>query len=184
MADRSIYAPPARLYAGDSWAWEIPDPDAYPSYAYALSYALAPEAGGTVVAVEAEAPSLVAVAFKVAATLTAPLAPGRWRWSLFAADIALDIRAVLAGGTFDLLPDPLTATGDARSAARRIFDAIDATIEGKVTKDAQSYAIEGRTIARMPLPDLLAARDRYARIVRREQGQGPIAYRPMRFVYE
>ena len=26
MADRSIYAPPARLFAGDIWAWEIADP--------------------------------------------------------------------------------------------------------------------------------------------------------------
>lgn len=56
MANRcSIYAPPARLYAGDSWAWEIPDPATYLSAAHVLTYALAPEAGGTLVEVEAGA---------------------------------------------------------------------------------------------------------------------------------
>jgi hypothetical protein len=181
MADRcSIYAPPSRLVAGDTWAWEIADPADYPSATYTLAYALAPEAGGAVVEVEAEAPSPVAVAFAVAAADTAALATGRWRWSLVATDPVLETRATIASGSFEVLPDPLAA-GDTRSPARRVLDAIEATIAGKVTKDAQTYAIEGRSISRSPLPELLAARDRYAAMVRREQGRGPIAYRPMRF---
>lgn len=185
MADCSIYAPPARLFAGDSWAWEIADPADYPSAAYVLAYALAPEAGGARVEVEATAPNPVAVGFAVAAGDTAALAPGRWRWVLLATDAVHDTRAAFASGAFEVLPDPLAATAaDTRSAARRILDAIDATIEGKVTKDAQTYAIEGRSIARIPLPELIAARARYAAIVRREGGAGPIAYRPMRFADE
>lgn len=180
MAVATPCAPPARLTAGDSWSWEIADPAEYPSAEFVLSYALAPAAGGAVVEVEAEAPSAVAVAFKLGASATASLAPGRWRWSLLAADAALDMREAIASGTFEVLADPL-ASGDTRTAARRILDAIDATIAGKVTKDAQSYAIEGRTISRIPLPDLMAARTRYAAIVRREGGRGPITYRPMRF---
>src|SRR6478735_6301365 len=109
MADRSIYAPPARLFAGDSWAWEIPDPATYPSAAHALTYALTPEAGGELVEVEAEAPSPIVVAFKVAPDVTAPLAPGRWRWSLMAAEVALEIRGVVAVGTFEVAADPLAA---------------------------------------------------------------------------
>jgi hypothetical protein len=63
MADRSLYVPPARLYSGDSWTWEIPEPSTYPSAGHVLTYALAPEAGGAPVTVEAEAPSPIAVAF-------------------------------------------------------------------------------------------------------------------------
>lgn len=180
MAVSTPCAPPARLTAGDSWSWEIADPAEYPSAEFILSYALAPVAGGAVVAVEAEAPSPVAVAFRLGATATASLAPGRWRWSLFAADAALDLRETIASGVLEVLANPL-ATGDTRSPARRILDAIDATIAGKVTKDSQSYAIEGRTISRIPLPDLMAARTRYAAIVRREERRGPITYRRMRF---
>ncbi|TPE52598.1 hypothetical protein [Amaricoccus solimangrovi] len=180
MAVSTPCAPPARLTAGDSWVWEIADPADYPSAQFVLSYALAPLSGGAVVTIEAEAPSPVAVAFRFGATATASLAPGRWRWSLVAADLALDLRATLASGVLEVLADPL-ASGDTRTAARRILEAIDATIAGKVTKDAQSYAIEGRTISRIPLPELMAARTRYAAIVRREDGSGPISYRPMRF---
>lgn len=170
----------SRLIAGDTWTWEILDPPDYPSAVYVLTYALAPEAGGAIVEVEAEAPSPIAVAFKVAAGETSGLAPGRWRWSLLATDPVFETRATVASGTFEVLPDPLAA-GDARSLARRVLDAIEATIAGKVTKDAQTYMIEGRSISRIPLPELMDARDRYAAIVRREQGRGPIAYRPMRF---
>ena len=146
MADRSIYAPPARLFAGDTWAWEIPDPADYPSAAYLLTYALAPEAGGAVVEVGAEAPWPIAVAFRLSAGETAGLAPGRWRWSLYAA-LRRDASGLVAIGTFEVLADPLAAA-DTRSPARRILEAIDATIEGKVTKDAQTYTIEGRSITR------------------------------------
>lgn len=180
MAVSTPCAPPARLTAGDSWSWEIADPADYPSAEFVLSYALAPVAGGAVVEIEAEAPSAIAVAFRLGATATAALAPGRWRWSLIAADLALDMRATIASGLLEVLADPL-ATGDTRTEARRILDAIDATVAGKVMKDAQSYAIEGRTISRIPLPELMAARARYAAIVRREEGRGPITYRPMRF---
>jgi hypothetical protein len=181
MADRSsIYAPPSRLISGDTWEWEIADPADYPSAVHVLTYALAPELGGAVVELEAEAPSPIAVAFRLAAADTADLAAGRWRWSLVATDPAIETRATIASGTFEVLPDPLAA-GDTRSPARRVLDAIEATIAGKVTKDAQTYVIEGRSISRIPLPELLAARDRYAAIVRREEGRGPVAYRPMRF---
>src|SRR4051794_18274812 len=109
MADCSIYALPAQLFAGDSWAWEIPDPAAYPSAAHALTYALTPEAGGELVEVEAEAPSPIVVAFKAAPDVTALLAPGRWRWSLMATNPVLEIRGVVAVGTFEVLADPFAA---------------------------------------------------------------------------
>ena len=118
LTDRTIYAPPARLTVGDTWAWEIADPADYHSAAHVLTYALAPELGGAVVEVGAEAPSPIALAFKVAAVDTADLAAGRWRWSLIATDPALETRATIASGTFEVLPDPLAA-GDTRSPARR-----------------------------------------------------------------
>lgn len=181
----NVCAPPARVFAGDTWAWEISAPPAYPSASHVLPYAFTPETGGELVEVEAEALSPVAVAFRVAPADTAPLAPGRWRWSLIATDPALGFRVVVATGLFEVLANPLAPiAGDTCSAARRILAAIDATIEGKVTKDAQTYTIEGRSITRLPLPELLAARARYAAMVRPEDGAGPIAYRPMRFADE
>lgn len=177
---RSPFAPPAKLYAGDSWAWEIPDPSAYPSAAHLLTYAIAPTSGGAVVEIEAEAPG-IAVRFTLAAAATAALAPGAYRWALTAGDLAdPSIRATVAAGIFEVLPDPL-AGSDTRSQARRILDAIEATIEGRATKDADQYSIEGRSISRTPIADLLRLRNLYSRIVRREAGRSPITFRKVRF---
>lgn len=182
MATRSSLAPPARLYAGDSWAWEIPDSVAYPSAEFLLRYALAPERGGAPILVEPAALGTL-LAFAVPATATASLAPGRWRWTLAASDLAIEgARATIEAGEFEVLPDPMAALGgDARSQARRILDAIEATIEGRATKDAAQYTIEGRSITRTPLPELLKARDVYRRMVRRESGASPIEWRKVRF---
>lgn len=47
------------------------------------------------------------------------------------------------------------------SHAQRVLAAIEAVLERRATVDQQSYGIEGRSLARMPIGDLLRFRDRY-----------------------
>jgi hypothetical protein len=173
-------APQAALYAGDAWAWTLAaDPAAYPAEAgVALRYALAPVAGG--------APFLIAgalagdaFAFAAPADLTAAVAPGVYRWRLIVEDAAG--RRVLGEGNLEVRPDPETSTADTRSHARRTLDAIEATIEGRASKDADAFTIEGRSITRTPLEILMKLREQYRRIVRREGGRGPVTFRRVRF---
>ena len=58
--------------------------------------------GGADVEVEAEAPTPIAVAFKIAAGDTADLPAGRWRWSLIATDPALENTATITSGTLEV----------------------------------------------------------------------------------
>ena len=66
-------------------------------------------------------------------------------------------------GTIEILPDyEQQGTGyDARSHVKTVLDAIESVIEGRATKDQESYEISGRSLKRTPLPDLLRLRDRY-----------------------
>jgi len=172
-------APPAALYAGDAWAWTLPADPAYPAAAgVALRYALAPIAGG--------APILIAgalagdgFAFAAASAATAAHTPGAYRWRLIVDDGAG--RRVLGEGSFEVRPDPEASTADTRSHARRTLDAIEATIEGRASKDADAFTIEGRSITRTPLEILMKLREHYRRIVRREEGRGPVTFRRVRF---
>lgn len=173
-------APPAILYAGDDWAWTLPaDPAAYPAtVGIALRYALAPIAGG--------APILIAgtlddgaFVFAAASSATAAHAPGAYRWRLIVEDAAG--RRVLREGSLEVRPDPEASTADTRSHARRTLDAIEATIEGRASKDADAFTIEGRSITRTPLDLLMKLREHYRRIVRREDGRGPVTFRRVRF---
>lgn len=59
---------------------------------------------------------------------------------------------------------------DHRSHAKRVLDAIEAVIESRASKDQESYTINGRSLSRTPISDLLALRDKYRREVAAERG--------------
>lgn len=180
MAD--LQGPPAAFTAGDTWAWA--DADAWascPASAYQVKVALrdpATGAGPTITGV-ADAPAGV-WRFTAAAGVTAALAPGVYRWAAVAyANGQAGDRITLRTGEITVRPDPLAAT-DARSAPERILAAIEATIEGRAVKDADSYTIEGRSIARTPIADLLRLRAVYQREVAAARGQAGPSYRHIR----
>lgn len=50
---------------------------------------------------------------------------------------------------------------DARSHAEKTLDAIEAVIENRATQDQQSYTIQGTTLTRMPIVDLIKFRGIY-----------------------
>ncbi len=54
---------------------------------------------------------------------------------------------------------------DPRGHAQRTLAAIEAVIEGRASKDQQSYTINGRTLVRTSIADLLMLRDRYKKEV-------------------
>lgn len=54
---------------------------------------------------------------------------------------------------------------DPRGHAQRTLAAIEAVIEGRATTDQQSYTINGRTLVRTSIADLLMLRDRYKKEV-------------------
>lgn len=61
---------------------------------------------------------------------------------------------------------------DDRSHAETVLEAIEATLEGKATKDQQSYTIStgggSRSLSRLSWDELLAAKGRYEQIVQNE----------------
>lgn len=170
---------PAALVAGDTWRWS--DAAAFASHPppeWTLRYVLRPVGGGAAITIQAAAVD-GCYTLTHPATLTATVPPGAFEWTALAYADPGDDRAWLASGRVTILPDPATATGSLRSAAERILEAISATLEGRATKDADSYSIEGRSITRTPLPDLLRLQAVYERRVAAERNPNasPIQYR-------
>lgn len=69
----------------------------------------------------------------------------------------------------------LVAIGDgheARSHAQRTLANIEAVIEGRATKDQQSYTINGRSLMRTAISDLLILRDKYRAEVAADKSGG------------
>ncbi|MBO9467055.1 hypothetical protein J7443_17560 [Tropicibacter sp. R15_0] len=174
---------PATLVAGDGWAWlDAAAFASHPPAEWSLRYVLRPLSGGASVEIDAVA-GADAYELRLSSAQSAAVPPGQFTWVALGFHGAGGDRATVATGRVEILPDPTASTGDQRSSGERILDAIEAAIEGRASKDADSYSIEGRSISRTPMTDLLRLRDIYRLEVAQEQNPGSsgFQYRRVKF---
>lgn len=128
-------------------------------------------------------------AFALTSAVSGTWLPGRYDWTLREVDGDGD-KIERSSGSVNVLPNPdLHPQGiDGRSHARRVLDAIEATLEGRATDDAVEISIRGRTIKQTPIVDLIKLRDVYRREVSAEdhaarlaQGLSDNRFRRVRF---
>ena len=169
------------IVAGDFTPWKKTGiEDDYPSASYSVAYQFtlngAPTDGYTV----AGSVSSSEWIFEIPAATTAGFTPGIYQWNLYATRTSDSERVRLDSGSWEVVPNIRTDTStDVQSHARKVLSAIEAVIEGRASQDQMSYSIAGRSLARMPIEDLLLFRDRYRsewlkdkRLARARKGYG------------
>jgi len=79
-------------------------------------------------------------------------------------------RRIVDTGTSEVKEGPAEyiAGLDKRSHAKKVLDAIEAVILGRATNDQLAYTINGRSLQKTPLPDLLRLRSQYQAEYKRE----------------
>ena len=156
---------PARLVAGDTWQWTRSLEDYKASDGWTLSYAMIASPGVSFTITAAAAGDDHAVT--VAAATTAGYAAGKYLWQAYVTKAAE--RFKVDEGLLEVEADFATAGAsyDPREHARVVLAAIEAVIEDRATKDQESYSINGRSLSRTPLADLLKLRATYRDEVRR-----------------
>lgn len=102
------------------------------------------------------------------AAITAAWAPGVYTWVSWVAN-GSDVYDI-AGGDIELLPNPRIATGnlDLRSDAQKALDAVRAMLQGVASAGQRSYTINGRSLERYSMADLILLESKLARDVQRE----------------
>lgn len=110
-------------------------------------------------------------AFSASAEETAEWAAGDYWYSLRVTDGG-EVHEVDTG-TLRVLPDLAAADAefDGRSHAERTLEAIEAVIEGRASKDQDSYRINNRELRRTSISQLLRLRDVYRAEVAREKAK-------------
>lgn len=151
---------PLQARSGTTWAWTKSLTD-YPASAWTLTYYFKQEgASGSYFSAVASA-SGADYAVTVAAATTAGYAAGTWTWVAQVAGGSSEVYEV-DRGSLEILPKyTASAALDDRSHARICLDAIEAVLQNRATQDQQEYAIEGRSLKRTPIADLLRLRDYY-----------------------
>lgn len=163
---------PDTIIAGDRWAWKRTDIGTdYPPASYDLTYSARLEASGAteigITASESGSDYIV----EVAAATTAAYTVGVYHWQAYITRTADSERVTVDIGTFEVIADRDNATTDPRSHIKIVLDAIQAVIEGRATKDQESYSIQGRSLSRTSIEDLLMLRDRYQTLHLQEENE-------------
>jgi hypothetical protein len=147
------------LIVGDTLDFMTSVPD-YPATAgYTLKYRLIPRTSGTAILLTASASGDDYRAQEPPA-VTETWAAGEYTWSAWVEKTGE--RYSVDSGIVTLKADPgVVAAYDGRSHARKVLDAIEAILEGRATLDQEEYAINGRSLKRTPIAQLMQMRDAY-----------------------
>jgi hypothetical protein len=170
MSVTQLTVEPSSLYAGDTISWLIAVPD-YPATAgWTLKYkavsnvtsgyfALVSTANGDQHQVDVVGASVVG---PPAVTGTDSYVPGSYTLTRYVehsdgsrvtlGELALTVKPNLAGKS---------AAFDNRSHVKKVLDAIEAVMEGRAASDQLELTIDGTTLKRMPVAELLKFRSQY-----------------------
>lgn len=77
-------------------------------------------------------------------------------------------RFTVGNGSIKLLPDLTRGAVDTRSHVKKTLDALESTIQGRATNDQLSYSINGRSISKIPLTELIQLHSHYTALYRQE----------------
>lgn len=160
---------PRVLHAGLTWAWLVSAPNYLPADGWTVKFALSDGTNQIAITTSDNGDGVHLV--NVAAATTAAYTAGTYHYIAYA-ESGSD-KGRIEEGEIRVVPDPIAAAGDLRSDARKMLDALEATLLGKASKDQQSYTIAtgngSRSLARLSPEELLRWRDHYAALVRNER---------------
>lgn len=167
---------PVSFVAGAFVQWTRNDlSDDYPPTAYGLTY-IARLTGGknpeiAIAATEVDGKYVV----QIGSDTSAGFIPGDYFWQARVQRQSDGSQVIVDSGQWSIVPNLDRSGADPRSHAQVMVDKIEALLEGRADKDVSSYSIQGRSIAKMTVPDLLEWRDYYRREVVRETQKAAIA---------
>lgn len=162
------------LIAGDTLDFLTTVIDYPASAGWTLSFRLVPQSAGTAYTFSAAAENDDYRSTVTAAT-TASWAAGEYSWSSYVTKGSE--RYTVDSGFLTIKANPATVAAgtDLRSHARKALAAVEAVIEGRASLDQEEYTINGRSLKRTPVADLIRLRSFYKSEVAREEAAERLA---------
>ncbi len=156
---------PTQVTAGDTIQWKKTVADYPASEGWTLSYALLNASNKITISTSASGSDH---SVTVAAATSASWVAGTYQWQSYVTNGSGE-RHNVGAGTVTILPNFASKTAsDQRSWVKRTLDNVEAVIENRATVDQMAYTIEGRSLQRMAIAELLTFRDRFAAMYKQE----------------
>ena len=167
---------PLKIVVGDFIQWKKTAlAEAYPPATHSAEYVARIAAGQSDEIKIAATERTDYYLFKVTSATSASFQTGFYHWQLEVTETASGNRIVVERGEFEAIADLDNNGADPRTHAEIMLDKIESLLEGRADKDVSSYAIQGRSISKMSITDLLQWRDYYRKEVVKERRDQAIA---------
>jgi hypothetical protein len=157
---------PDSIVVGDRVTWRKKNlGQDYPSSTYTVKYvSRSAQGGGThefQVSGTADGDDYL---FTVTSIVSAVFDVGHHHWQLEITRTSDSERIVIQTGSWDVITD-LDNNVDPRSHAEIMLDKIETVLQGRADADVLSYSINGRSLSKIPVTELVEWRDHYRREV-------------------
>ena len=152
---------PVTIYKGETIVWNRKDLTDYPVGSYAMSWTARLESnGGT-----AFSATVTEVDDYYKFTLdnsdTGGYTTGDYFWVLKVTQSSDSEELIIDSGKITVKDNYFGTTGDTRSHAKIMLDKIESILEGRADADVSSYSIQGRSLSKISINELLQWRDYY-----------------------
>jgi hypothetical protein len=151
---------PQSITAGDTLSWSRVESNYPPSAGWTLNYALQGlngQASSSQINFAAGG-SGNTFSVNVAAATSGQWPAGAYTWTAFVTNAGSG-RHTIGRGSISILPDPQKAVP--QTHARRALALIECAIEGRIPRGLENHTIDGQTITKIPLAQLVSLRDKY-----------------------
>ena len=106
--------------------------------------------------------------FSIPSATSASFDAGHHHWQLEIVRDSDSSRVVVDRGSWDVLKDLDVSGTDARTHAELMVEKINSILENRADADVSNYSIQGRSLVKLPIDDLLRWRDYYRAELKRE----------------
>lgn len=162
---------PAEIVVGDYLQWKRSDlVSDYPTDQYTLNYIGRIAQGGNEINITATGQTDHYL-IQVASTVTANYTPGDYHWQAEIVRNSDSARHVISRGHSIVIPDLDVNNADPRSHAEVMLSKIESLLSGKADSDVSNYSIQGRSLTKMSLAELMEAREAYDGLVKAEKAK-------------
>ena len=152
---------PVTFYKGETVVWTRKDLTDYPVGSYAMSWSARLESNGgtsfsaTVTEVDDY------YKFTLDNSATGGYTTGDYFWVLKVTQSSDSEELIIDSGKITVKDNYFGTTGDTRSHAKIMLDKIESILEGRADADVSSYSIQGRSLSKISINELLQWRDYY-----------------------
>ena len=175
--NNALTSEPTSVVIGTLVQWKRADlSDVYAPASYDLIYNIRLKNGaGVDKSVTATTAADGSFLTSLTSNLTTTMVAGDYVWQAFISRKSDSAKVAVGTGELQLLSNLDQNGADNRSHAQIMVAKIQSLLEGKADKDVSSYSIQGRSLSKMTVNDLMMWRDYYRKEVAKEKQDALIA---------